>query len=278
MSSTLPMFRFFITLVVTLSLISCAAPDRKQQAEKTYYDTALEHIEDERWNDAIAALEELETTYPFGQFTEAAQLMSIYSNYKAKDYPAAKVQASRFIRLHPDHAQVDYAYYYKGLAEFDQSMSFFDTYTVTVASKKDPSMAKSAFESFRLLIDLFPESLYLPDAKARMIALKNRVAQYEVYVARFYIRREAYLAAINRAKYVLEHYQRTPSAADALAVMYEAYTILDLPEHAQESLTVLKFNFPNYAALDENGNYVVDDSQVAEKRSFLNIVTFGLFG
>jgi len=153
-----------------------------------------------------------------------------------------------------------------------------DRYLPLDPAKRDPGAARDSFNDFALLINKFPDSKYAPDAQMRMIYLRNLLAAHEIHVARYYILRGAYMAAVNRGRYVLENFQRTPSVPDGLAIMVEGYLKLGMKEQADESLKVLALNYPGYQALDENGNFKQSESVSNSDKSWLNIITFGLFG
>jgi outer membrane protein assembly factor BamD len=153
--------------------------------------------------------------------------------------------ADRFIRQNPRHPNVDYAYYMKGLIKFNNEVGFFQSLFAADLSQRDASSAREAFEHFSELMRRFPESKYAADARQRMIFLRNRLAEYELHVARFYMSREAYLAAANRAKYVVEHFPKTPAVKEALTIMITAYDLLELDDLAEQTREVLEFNYPN---------------------------------
>ena len=206
-----------------------------------------------------AKLKALESRYPFGRYADQAQLELIYANYKNTEPEAAKSAAERFIRLHPQHPNVDYAYYLKGLTSFDQDVGLLARFLPLDMTKRDPGAARDSYNEFAQLTSRFPNSRYAPDAKQRMIYLRNLLAAYEIHVADYYLTRQAYVAAANRGRYVVENFQETPSVGDGLAVMTEAYQRLHLDELAATSLETLKLNYPNHPSL-------VDGQFVAYRR------------
>ena len=171
----------------------------------------------------------------------------IYAYYKDLEPDTAILAAERFIKLHPNNPLVDYAYYLRGLAAFDLSKSFFEKLFDQEKSERDPKMARQAFDYFTQLIERFPRSKYTQDAAKRMKQLRNNLAQYEIHVAKYYLRRGSYLAAANRGKYVIENYQGTPAIPDALALMVRSYRKLDMPRLASDTFRVLELNHPNHA-------------------------------
>ncbi len=214
--------------------------------EDQLYEEAISAINAGNNNLAIEKLQLLEARYPFGRFSEQAQLELIYSYFEAGQQTSAAAAADRFIRLHPNHDNVDYAYYMKGLSAFESERSFFAKYLPIDVSQRDPGAARDSFDAFTILITRYPDSEYAPDAQKRMQYLKNRLATYEIHVAAYYMKRQAWLAAANRGRYVVENLQETPATADALAIMAEAYTELGLDKLAADAKSVLTLNYPNY--------------------------------
>jgi outer membrane protein assembly factor BamD len=181
---------------------------------------------------------------------------------------SAAAAADRFIRLHPNHDNVDYAYYMKGLSAFEAERSFFAKYLPIDVAQRDPGAARDSFDSFTTLINRFPDSEYAADAQRRMQYLKNRLATYEIHVALYYMKRQAWLAAANRGRYVVENLQETPATPDALAIMAEAYTELGLTELAADASTILATNFPDYEVR----------SFKAPRNDLIYTASFGLLG
>lgn len=271
--------------VIFLSLISlitgCSSDGEEQTIEQTeleFYESANSSLRASNYQVAVSKLQQLEARFPFGRYAEQAQLEIIYAYYKSVQPEAARNAADRFIRLHPQHANVDYAYYLKGMASFEEDSNFLDRFLPTDPSKRDPGAARQSFNDFAQLISRFPESKYAPDAQKRMIYLRNLLAAYEINVARYYIYRGAYVAAANRGRYVFENFQQTPAVADGLAVMVEAYLNLDMEHMAEDALMVLVANYPDHPSLDESGNFILDKAIRNSEKSWLNIVSFGLFG
>ncbi|TGD71571.1 outer membrane protein assembly factor BamD [Mangrovimicrobium sediminis] len=274
--------RYVLLLLLGLTLIGCASNDEKDaiaadSGEQEIYDRAQGQLRSSNFDSAIRSLQALESRYPFGKYAEQAQLELIYAHYQAYEREAAVEAADRFIRLHPGHPNVDYAYYMKGLSAYNVNTDFFDRFLPTDAAERDINPAKEAFAEFNQLVTRFPDSPYAPDARARMVYLRNVLARHEIIVANYYFRRGAYMAAVNRGRYVVEHFQRTPAVPDGLAVMAQGYILLGMNDLAQDTIDVLARNFPDYPNLDEDGNfdsvYTLDGLQ----RNWLNKLTFGLF-
>ena len=200
---------------------------------------------------AIDYYQKIESRFPFGPYAPQAQLETAYTYYRFNEPASALAAADRFIKLHPTHPHVDYAYYLKGLTHFRQGKGFLERLIRTDQSQRDPGSATEAFREFSEVTERFPESKYAEDARQRMIYLRNTLAKHELHVADYYMRRQAYVAAANRAKYVIENYQRTPAVPDALVIMARAYAILDLEELAADAVRVLKFNYPKHPDIPE---------------------------
>jgi outer membrane protein assembly factor BamD len=269
--------KVFTVLFITVLVAGCAGkPDRPDLSEREIYETAQGYLKSKNFALAVDNLQLLESRYPFGPYAEQAQLEIIYANYRRGDNDSAVAAANRFIRLHPRHEKVDYAYYMRGLANYTDGEGFLERFIPTDMTQRDPGSTIQSFDDFRQLLQRFPESEYADDAKARMIQLRNRLARYEINVANYYFKRKAYLAAANRGRYVIENLPQTPATPDALAVMVQAYLLLGIEDLAEQSLTVLRKNFPDHPSLDENGNFI---SQVGidQEGSLINKATLGLF-
>nr|MBS0022436.1 outer membrane protein assembly factor BamD [Gammaproteobacteria bacterium] len=210
------------------------------------YEEAKKAREGGDYQTAIDYYEKLESRYPFGPYAEQAQLEIAYSYYKYEEPASAIAAADRFIKLHPRHSNVDYAYYIKGLTNFHQGRGIVERYLPIDGSQRDPVAAQQAFQDFAELTQRFPESAYAADASRRMGYLRNQLARYELHVADYYLRRGAFVAAVNRGKYVLERYPQSTATPDALVVMAKAYANLELDALAKDALRVLKLNYPDH--------------------------------
>lgn len=274
-----------ILLLIILSgaiLISgCSKDDVEDDLEATelaYYTSAQGSLRAGNYSGAIQKLQLLESRFPFGRYAEQAQLEIIYAYYKSAQPEAAKSAADRFIRLHPQHPNVDYAYYLRGMASFEQDRNFLANFIPMDPSTRDPGAARESFNDFTQLLRRYPNSEYAPDAQRRMKYLRNLLAAQEVHVARYYIKRGAYVAAANRGRYVFENFQGAAAVPDALAVMVEAYRLLEMPDLADQALLVLSTNYPDYESLDDEGNIRRSKTVKSKERNWLNIITFGLMG
>jgi len=210
-----------------------------------FHQEAKAALDDKNYPKVIKLYEALEARYPFGDYAAQAQLNVAYAYYKNDDPEAALAAADRFIKVNPRNPNVDYAYYLKGLVNYNRGIGFLDRFLPTDASQRDPGNAKDAYDNFQELIQRFPQSKYVPDARLRMVALRNNMAMYEVHVADFYMRRKAYVAAVNRANHIIKEYQRTPAVPHALQIMQEAYSQLGMDDLAADAERVFKLNYPN---------------------------------
>lgn len=250
--------------------------DEEETSEQLLYRRAQSGLSAGNYTQGITRLQRLEARFPFGRYAEQAQLELIYAQHMARDLDAAKDAAERFIRLHPQHANVDYAYYMRGLTALARDRAAFARFMTTGISRRDVTHLRQAFSDFNELVTRFPTSEYARDARQRMVYLRNALAEAEVNVATFYIGRGANVAAANRARYVIENYAQTPAVADALAVLVEANWKLGLADAAEDALSVLTLNFPGYHGFDEEGQLVLKNVIENRQRSWLNMVSFGL--
>jgi outer membrane protein assembly factor BamD len=240
-------------MLLFLLMAACSStPEEKTVKVKTaeqYYQQAQSAIQGKRYSEAISLLRELEATYPYGPYTQQAQLDLIFVYYKNREYEQALAAAERFITLYPNHPKVDYAYYMRGLALFDtvstKPLKFFKQEII----HRQQDDARASFQYFAVFVQRFPNSEYAADARQRMIALRNRIAAYEVAIAQYYYDRENYVAAYNRGKYVVDNYTNTPAVADALVIMARASEKMGLTEQAENAWRVLKLNFPHHPAV-----------------------------
>ena len=234
-------------------------PDRtKDWSAQRLYDSAKSSLNGGDYETAIDHFEKLISRYPFGLLAQQGQLEVAYAYYKFEEPASALGAADRFIELYPSHPSLDYVYYLRGLISFNKGKGFLtsiiERYIPSDDSQKDTEALREAFQSFADLAGRFPDSQYTNDANQRMVYLRNTLSKHEIHVAEYYMERGAYVAAVNRAKYVVENYQRTPSVADALVIMAKAYKILDLEQLSDEALKVLKLNFPNHPGISEVQN------------------------
>lgn len=243
-----------ISLALALTLSACSMfsdpPDiTRNWPVQRLYGEAKAALGDGDYETAIDYYEKLESRFPFGRYAQQAQVDLAYAYWK-DDQPASSIAAAeRFIKLHPRHPNVDYAYYLRGMVNFTEGRNFMDRIIPRDMSLRDPGSVRQAFDDFSELVSRFPESKYSEDARQRMVYLRNVLAQHEVHVAEYYMTRTAFLAAANRARFVVENYQRTDAVPDALAIMARAYAFMDLDDLSQDAVRVLELNFPEHQAL-----------------------------
>ena len=250
--------------------------DEEQVTEQILYEHAQTSLLTGNYIDAIERLELLESHFPFGRYAEQAQLELVYANFMRTDYDSAIVAADRFISLHPQHPNADYAYYMKGLSSYQRDRGFFDRLLGTPEALRDVSAARQSFVDFEKFLSNYPDSMYAKDAQLRMIYLRNILAESELNIAIFYMHRDAWISAANRARNVIENFPRTAAVPRALAISVEANHKLGLDEAADDALEVLALNFPDYSGFDAAGNLIIDTPVRNRDRSFLNTITFGL--
>ncbi len=203
---------------------------------------------------AVKYFEKLEARYPFGRYAQQAQLESAYAYYRENDPASAVAACDRFIKLHPNHPNVDYAYYLKGIVNFYEDQNLLARFADQDPTERDPRAARDSFLAFKDLATRFPDSKYTPDALARMNYLVNALASHEVHVARYYMRRGAYLAAANRAQFAVKTYPEAPAVEEALFIMVQAYGAMGMKDLRADAERVLAKNFPQSSAL--SGNFV----------------------
>jgi outer membrane protein assembly factor BamD len=216
--------------------------ETKDWSASRLYSEASAALDSGDYQQAIEYYEKLEARFPFGRYAMQAQLDVAYAYYRAEEPDSAIAAADRFIKLHPQNPYVDYAYYLKGIVNYNRSVGFIDRFVPTDPSQRDPGAALDSFQDFGQLISRFPDSRYAPDARQRMLYLRNNLAKYEVHVARYYMKRSAFLAAANRGVFVVERFQRTSAVKDALKIMIEAYTKLGMDDLAEDARRVLALN------------------------------------
>jgi outer membrane protein assembly factor BamD len=222
------------------------SPERLYGEAKSALDTA-------DYDRAIKYFEALQARYPLGAYAQQAQMEIAYAYYRDDDPQSATLAADRFLKLYPRHPKADYIWYLKGLINYNVSLGTIERYVAVDLSQRDQAAARRSFNDFAELLKLYPDSLYAPDARQRMLHLRNNLAQYELHVADFYMRRGAYLAAANRAQQVITHFDQAPAVPDALALLVQAYEKMAMPELAADALSVLKLNYPDHPLARQRG-------------------------
>lgn len=238
------------TIVFMVLLSACSMlPEKKDEtiawsAAKLYAE-AKDELSGGNYDKAILYFEKLEARYPFGTYAQQAQMEVAYAHYRQGDQPQALAAVERFIKLHPNHPNVDYLYYLRGLINFNDKLGILNFLSQQDVTERDPKAARDAFDSFKQLTDRYPDSMYAPDALARLKYLSNAMAQYEVHVAKYYYRRGAYLAAANRAQGAVNEYHEAPAVEEALYVMVQSYDKLGIPDLRDDADRVFRKNYPN---------------------------------
>jgi outer membrane protein assembly factor BamD len=247
--------RILVLIVSITLLLSCGKKDDVREVEVTKQ-TALEmYLEAKRaldagvWTAAENKYKDLRSHYPFGHYTEQGYLELAFAQYKLFKMEQAISTVDRFIKNYPAHKNLDYAYYLKGLIYFNSERGLMQRINPSESADRNQENIRNAFSAFKNFVERYPDSDYAPDARQRMVYLKNQLAAYEAQVAAYYLRRGAPIATINRCKFVLQAYQNTPAAADALALMAAAYEKLDEPALAEETKSILVANYPDHEYL-----------------------------
>lgn len=215
------------------------APNRP--ADEIYAD-AMSEMNDGNYSDSVKLLEGLQSRYPYGRYAQQAQLEIAYAYYKQGEQESALSAADRFIKQYPNSRHVDYAYYLKGLINFNEDLGYFGNIVQQDLSERDPQGAQESFNAFKELVTRFPDSKYVADSRLRMQYLIDSLAKHEIHVADYYMRRGAYVAALNRAKTVLTEYSQTPQTRDALEIMIKAYDAMGMPKLRDDAQRVLDLN------------------------------------
>ena len=253
-----PLWRLWALLCVSVHLSACGTPPTKYDetagwsAQKIYAE-AREEMRSGAWDRAIKLLETLEAKYPFGRYAQQAQIDIAYSHWKSNDLASALAACDRFAKLYPNHSHIDYVLYLKGLINFNEDQGILGKVSRQDPTERDNRAARDAFDTFKSLVARFPESKYADDASLRLRYLVNALAQYELHVARYYVRRGALLAAANRAQYAITTYPNTPAQEEALYIMFKVYDSMGLNDLRDDARRVLDKNFPNSQIVKNDG-------------------------
>lgn len=235
------------------------APDEKENwSAAEFYTEAKEELSDENFLTAIELYESLESRYPFGEYAQQAQIDLAYAYYKNDEPESAIATANRFIRIHPRHKSIDYMYYLKGLINFNRGIGFLERYLPTDKTQRDPGAATESLVDFGTLLRRFPNSQYAADSKQRIVALKSTLALYDLNVAEYYMKRKAYVAAINRAKHIIDEYSLTTAVPRALLLMVDAYQQMGMNDLSADAQRIYNHNYPNGMPPLDNPKYAHD--------------------
>lgn len=251
-----------LTLIAIVLLSGCGILGKEFDETEGWsanelYSKAARELDSANYKRAIELYKKLDARYPFGRYAMQGQLDIAFAYYKADEPEPALAAADRFIKLYPQNPYVDYAYYLKGIVNYNRSIGFLDRFVPIDTAQRDPGSALDAFNDFAELVRLYPESKYAADARQRMLHLRNNLAEGELHVARYYMERGAYVAAVSRAQYVVERFQRTTAVEDALELMVEAYQRLGEDELATDAQRVLVMN-------REAGRFLNDEPEPGE--------------
>lgn len=270
-----------LTVGLTTAIVGCSSNPKKevvdkgpQSSEQIYIQKAQKALESEHYADAAKALEDIETYYPTGEYAQQAQLELLYTKFKQKEYESVVALADRFIRLNPQNPHLDYAYYIRGVANMEQNYDGLMRYTSLKQAHRDVSYLKISYQNFVDFVRRYPSSPYAVDAAQRMQYINNELAEAEMNVARFNIKRKAWIAAIERAQWVIQYHPTAPQVPEALATIAYAYDKLGDQASAQQYTELLKLNYPQLVKANGSVNLAAAQKQA----SWVNKATLGLFG
>ncbi|MEX0734386.1 MAG: outer membrane protein assembly factor BamD [Steroidobacteraceae bacterium] len=241
------MARILLIACSTLAIAACGYKERatEEMQPERIYERANKLMLGGDYRGAVRYYETLEARYPFSEQARQGRLDIIYAYYRSRETESAVDAADQFIRENPTHPRVDYAMYLKGLIYFERSPNFLERWFSADLTERPPQDVRRAFEAFDSLVKQHPNSEYAHDSRQRMIFLRNRLAEYEVHVASHYLKRQAYVAAIARARYCIENFDGAPSVRQALEIMISAYEGLGLNDLAERSQEVFALNYPD---------------------------------
>jgi len=253
----------YILLIMTLSGCSSLGSifDEKDPTvgltASQLYAQGKEFLDAADFNNAIKLFEILEARYPFGKYSTQAMLDISYAYYASNQKDEAIIEINRFIRLYPNHPNVSYAYYLRALSNFDKDANIISRFFGHDPSRYDVTDLKNSFNDFTTVVNRFPDSKYADDSINRLRYIKNQIARNELYIAKYYDKRSANIAAIERVKYMLENYGGTPSSEEGLVILVKNYNDLKLYDLAYDSARVLKKNFPDYRIIKKDRQVLV---------------------
>src|ERR1700761_1799452 len=239
--------------IALFALSGCAHKNRQlqQSSPEVLYKKAKKALDSYDYGSSIKTYEQLTARFPFTDQARQARLDLIYAYYRSGEGESATDAAETFIRENPTHPRVDYAYYIKGLVDFERQPNALEKLFRVDLTQRPPSTARKAFSAFRTVVEQYPKSEYAHDAELRMIFLRNRLADYEVHVARYYMKRGAYVAAAQRAKGCVDNFDGAPAVKDALKMMIEAYDRLNLKPLADKAREVYQLNYGGAVAQEQ---------------------------
>ena len=258
--------KYLVTyLIITCLFSGCSFIDKMWEEEDTtvgltaaqLYNEGKEFLNLEDFNNAIRYFEVLEARFPFGKYSTQAMLDLSYAYYASNQRDQAIIEVNRFIRLYPNHPEVAYAYYLRALANFDKDANVLTRFFGYDPSRYDVKSLKESFNDFSIVVNRYPNTKYAEDSLNRLVYIRNQIARSELYIAEYYNKRAAHVAAIERIKYMLENYGGTPSTERGLLILIESYNSLGMRQLAFDAARVLKKNYPEYKIEEVNKDILV---------------------
>ena len=252
-------------LLMASFLQGCSFLDKMLEEEDTtvgltaaqLYQEGKEFLNLEDFNNAIRYFEVLESRFPFGKYSTQAMLDLSYAYYASDQRDQSIVEVNRFIRLYPNHPEVSYAYYLRALANFDKDANVLTRFFGYDPSRYDVTALKESFNDFSIVVNKYPNTKYAEDSLNRLVYIRNQIARSELYIAEYYNKRSAHVAAIERIKYMLENYGGTPSTEKGLLILIDSYNSLNMRQLASDTARVLKKNYPEYKIEEVDKNILV---------------------
>ncbi|MEH6597412.1 MAG: outer membrane protein assembly factor BamD [Colwellia polaris] len=238
-------------LALVLAITGCSGTNEKDiqkvpdKSAQALFSDARQSLDNGLYQKAIQILSAIDSRFPYGPISHQVQLDLIYAYYKSGNAAQGLALTDRFLRLNPSHANIDYVYYMRALINVATQENLFQNLAGIDRSDRDPTAAREAFKDLKTLLEKYPESKYAADSRQRMIAIKSRLAKYELSVARYYLKREAYVSAANRGKYIVEYFSPSAETEEALEIMVFCYDKLGLTDLQVNAKQVLAANYPN---------------------------------
>lgn len=244
-----------ILVALAISLTACSSSENEMdqipdKAAQSLFVDARTALDNGLYQKAIQILSAIDSRFPFGPISHQVQIDLIYAYYKSGDAAQGIALADRFLRLNPNNPNIDYVYYMRALINLSTEENLFQDMAGIDRSNRDPSASRDAFKDLKYIVTAFPESKYAADARKRMIKIKSRLAQYELKVADFYLKRDAWASAANRGRYIVEYFSPSPEVEQALEIMIESYDKLGLDDLKKNSLQVLAANYPKNSLIN----------------------------
>ena len=240
-----------VCLTLILGLTACSGTNEKEiekvpdKSAQALFSDARQSLDNGLYQKAIQILSAIDSRYPYGPISHQVQLDLIYAYYKSGDAAQGIALTDRFLRLNPTHANLDYVYYMRALINIATQENLFQDLAGIDRSDRDPTAARDAFKDLKTILEKYPESKYAADSRQRMLGIKSRLAKYELSVARYYLKREAYVSSANRGKYIVEYFSPSPETEQALEIMILCYDELGLEDLRINAKQVLAANYPN---------------------------------